>query len=152
VWTNNQSSSKARRILGNVLIFFGGLVLVGSAAAKFAHVPKVVTELGAMGFDGNKLMLIAILEILSAGLFLVRPLRAAGLLMVSAYLGGAIATHVQHGQLPHQPAFILALLWLGAWLRHPGVLWSLPESTFDTKQVASSAPLKSVQGRVWHES
>jgi len=57
-------------------------------------------------------------------LFLVRSTRAIGLLLVSAYLGGAIATHIQHGQAPSQPVFVLSLLWLGASLRHPGILWS----------------------------
>jgi hypothetical protein len=132
---NNQPISKSRRVLGNGLIFFAGLGLAGSAAAKFARVPKVVGELGAMGFDGHWLMLIAVLEILSAGLFLMRSTRAFGLLMVSAFLGGAIATHIQHGHSPAQPVFFLSVLWLGAWLRHPEILWSL--RALDTKQVAS---------------
>ncbi len=90
--TENASVSRKRRITGNVLIVLGGLMLIGSAGAKFAHVPKVVTELVAMGFDGNKLMLIAILEILSALLFLIPVTRSFGLLLVSSFLGGAIAT------------------------------------------------------------
>lgn len=123
--TENASVSRKRRITGNVLIVLGGLMLIGSAGAKFAHVPKVVTELGAMGFDGNKLMLIAILEILSALLFLIPVTRSFGLLLVSSFLGGAIATHMQHNQPIVQPSFVLFLIWLGAWLRHPQILWSL---------------------------
>ena len=146
--TNSQSISKRRRMLGAGLIVFGGLVLVGSAAAKFAQVPKVVMELGTMGFAGNRLTLIAVLEILSALLFLARSTRAIGLLLVSAYLGGAIATHIQHGQAPSQPAFILSLIWLGAWLRHPEVLWNLHASTHNTEQVASSKRQESALGPV----
>jgi DoxX-like family len=123
--TNNEPISKHRRILGNVVVFSCGLLLVGSAAAKFAHVPRVVGQLGAMGFDGNRLMLIAVLETITAVLFLMRPARSAGLLLVSAFLGGAIATHIQHGHSPAQPIFFLSLLWLGTWLRHPEILWSV---------------------------
>jgi hypothetical protein len=117
-------TSKRRRVIGTVLMFLGGFVLVASAGSKFAQVPKVVNEMGAMGFEGSRLMFIAALEMLSAILFVVPFSRAAGLLMVSAYMGGAIATHIQHGQSPVQPAMILAIFWLGTWLRHPGALWS----------------------------
>jgi hypothetical protein len=128
--TANASIGKARRIAGLVLICLGSIVLIGSAGAKFAHVPKVVNELGAMGFENGRLTMIAVLEVLSALLFLLPFTRSIGLLLVSAYMGGAIATHVQHGQPFIQPAMILALLWAGAWLRHPQVLWSMnPSST-----------------------
>ncbi|PYO76324.1 MAG: hypothetical protein E6K55_07845, partial [Gemmatimonadetes bacterium] len=93
--------------------------------AKFALVPQVAAQLGAFGFTGGRLTLIAIAEFVSAALFLVRQTRSAGLLLVSAFLGGAIATHLQHGQSVLQPAIVLGLLWLGAWLRHPETLWSV---------------------------
>jgi hypothetical protein len=119
-----QSIGNRRRISGNVLIFLTSLLLLGSAAAKLAHVPKVVSQLASMGFDGDRLILVGVLEILSAVLFLWRPTRSMGLLLVSAFLGGAIATHIQHGHSAAQPAVFLALLWLGTWLRHPEILWS----------------------------
>ena len=94
---------------------------------KLAHVPKVVTQLAALGYSGDRLTLIAILEIVGVALFLVRSTRALGLLLLSAFLGGAMAAHVQHGEIPFQPAMVLVLLWLGTWLRHPVVLWSLQD-------------------------
>ncbi len=145
---NNHPVSMPRRVLGNVLVFVGGIVLIGSAAAKFAHVPKVVNELGAMGFAGKRLLLIAVLELLSAVLFLVRPTRAAGLLLISAYLGGAVATHIQHGQSPAQPGFILSVLWFGAWLRHPEILWSLRHGMVDSRQLASREHEKHAPGLI----
>ena len=119
--TDNASIGKARRIAGLVLICLGSIVLIGSAGAKFAHVPKIVNELGAMGFDNGRLTMIAVAEVVSALLFLLPFTRSIGLLLASAYMGGAIATHVQHGQPFIQPAMILAILWAGAWLRHPQV-------------------------------
>ncbi|PYP43532.1 MAG: DoxX family protein [Gemmatimonadetes bacterium] len=118
---------KWQRTAGNVLIFLGGLALIGSAGAKFAQVPQVVSELNGFGFQG-KLMLIATGEALSALLFLLPPTRSIGVLLVSALLGGAIATHMQHGQSYVGPAGLLVLVWLGAWLRHPETLWSLTQA------------------------
>lgn len=117
-------SSGIRVRAGTALIYVLSLVLSGSAIAKFVQIPKVVTEMSAMGFDGGKLMLIASLELASAILFLYPRTRSFGLLMVSAYLGGAIATHVGHNELPFQPGFVLTLFWIAALLRHPQTLWS----------------------------
>jgi hypothetical protein len=117
--------SRPIRIAANVLIFLGGIALAGSALAKIAHVPIVVTQMAAVGFFGGRLLLIALLESICAVLFLIPITRSIGLLLVSGYLGGAIATHIGHGQPPFQPAFLLILLWLGIWLRHPEILWSL---------------------------
>jgi hypothetical protein len=128
-----------RRITGNILVFLGGSMLLASAGAKLAHVPKVVSELGAMGFEGNKLMFIALLEVVSALLFLIPFTRSAGLLLVSAFLGGAIATHLQHDQPIVQPSFVLFLIWLGAWLRHPGILLSFGSSTNEISRTANTA-------------
>ena len=111
--------------LGSILLTLGGLLLLGSAAAKLAHVPKVVAELGAMGFNGHKLTFIALLEVTSAVLFLVPFTRSVGLLLLSSFMGGVIATHLQHEPFRSivGPSAFLALLWLGAVLRHGEVLW-----------------------------
>jgi len=117
-------SGKARRNSGNTLIFLGSVLLLGSAGAKLAHVPAVVSQMASMGFPGWKLMFVAVLEVGCTVLFLIPTTRSLGLLLVSSYLGGAIATHLQHAQSILAPSIVLTLLWLGSWLRHPVVLWS----------------------------
>ena len=120
------AQSRARRIAGSVLIVLLGLVLASSAIVKFAHVPGVVTTMAASGFANGKLTLVATLELLSAALFLLPRTRSVGLLMLSAFLGGAICTHVQLGEYSKVggPSFLLFLVWIGTWLRHPQALWS----------------------------
>lgn len=134
--TDNISVGKGRRMAGLILICLISLMLLGSAGAKLAHVPKLVEEMGALGFTGGKLTMIAFAEIVSAILFLIPYTRSAGLLLASAYMGGAIATHVQHDQSFLQPGMVLALLWLGAWLRHPAVLWSLNQASAEKPPVS----------------
>jgi hypothetical protein len=109
------------------LVLLAGLLLAGSAATKFAGVPGVVRQMAAAGFAGHKLTLIAALESISATLFLLPRTRSLGVLLVSAYLGGAISAHVQGGDYPHAiaPAFLLALAWSGTAMRHHQMLWSL---------------------------
>jgi hypothetical protein len=109
--------SKVRNIVSNILIFLPSIALVGSSFAKFAHVPGIVAQMTALGFNGPKLMILAVLELASAALFLVPKTRPFGLLLVSAYLGGAIAAQLGHGQPPAPPAVLLALIWIGTWLK-----------------------------------
>lgn len=122
--TQDRSTKTRRRTVGSALIVFGSVLLLASASAKFARAPQVVAQLGAFGFVGWKLTVVACLEVLSALLYLIPRTRAAGLLVVSAFFGGAIATHMQHDQSVLVPAAFLGLLWLGAWLRHPEALWT----------------------------
>lgn len=122
--SQNTGVGNIRRITGIVLILIGSVVLIGSSASKFAHVPQVVQQLAKVGFADERLMIIATLEIVSAILLLVPLTRDFGLLFVSAYLGGAIATHMGHGEPVLPPAMILAILWAGTFLRHPEAMWS----------------------------
>ncbi len=114
---------------GQVLILLPGLALLGSALAKLLGVPAVTRQMGALGFSGATLTAIACLELVSATLFLWRPTRSFGLLLISAFLGGAICAHVQAGEIARAagPAAFLALAWTGAALRHPQVHWSLAQ-------------------------
>jgi hypothetical protein len=109
-----------------VLIFVLGLAVVTSSMVKFAGVQGVVHSMAAEGFSEGKLTLVAMLEIISAALFLYRRTRSFGILMLSSFLGGAICTHVQMGAYAKAigPFVLLALLWVGTWLRHPQALWS----------------------------
>lgn len=116
-------NGKARRIIGTALIIVVGILLLGSGATKIAHVPQVVAQMNSNGFSGEKLALVGILEVVCALLFLIPATRSWGFLLVSSFLGGAIATHFQHGQPVFAPLIVLALLWLGTWLRHTAILW-----------------------------
>jgi len=124
---SNESISRTRRIVGNCLIFLIGLMLlVVSAGSKFFAGSEMSVQLHNFGFDGHEVILIAIEEVISALLFLIPSTRRIGVLLVSAHMGGALATHLQHTQslLPLLPAaMVLALAWLGIWLRHPESFW-----------------------------
>jgi hypothetical protein len=120
----NTSISRGRRIPGITLMTLGSLVLLASATTKLVQIPKVIAELGAMGVHGNNVTYIGMLEVISALLFLLPATRSAGLLLVSSFLGGAIATHLEHGQPVIQPSVVLLLIWLGTWFRHPEMFWS----------------------------
>ncbi len=137
-----------RKRSGSVLISFLGLLLVGSAAAKF--VPQPASQMAALGFAGGRLLLIVFLEAVSAILLMIPQSRAIGLLLISAYLGGAIATHIGHGQLlaSVRPAVVLATLWTAVWLRNPEMLWSLAATSSAKNSGAKATEFGPVAGEV----
>jgi hypothetical protein len=119
----NSSTGRARQIAGNTFIALGAGALLAASAAKIANVPQMVNQLNADGFAGY-VGLIAAIEIVSAATFVIPITRALGLLLVSSFLGGAVATHLQHGLSPMAPAILLGVCWFGAWLHDPAALWS----------------------------
>ena len=118
------SPNRKRHVVGTALITLCSILLLESAMAKLAHVPAVVNQLAAVGFSPHKIVFVAMLEITGSLIFLIPSTRSIGLLLVSAFLGGAIATPLQPSQSIAGPSVILVLIWLGAWLRHPEVLRS----------------------------
>jgi hypothetical protein len=122
--TNALKNNRTR--LGSALMFLPGLALAVSSILKLAHVPGVVQQMTTRGFTGARYTLVATLELLSAIFYFHPRTRSFGLLFLSAFIGGAICTHVQLGEIPKgiPPAILLAFAWTGSWLCHPEVFWS----------------------------
>lgn len=128
--------SRRRAAFGNGLIDFCVFVMIAGGILKTLHPAKVVAYMGSMGYQGAALFLIAGLELFCAILFLLPATRVYGLLLVSAYFGGAISAHLAHhppvvggpfltymSMHPYAgslvPSLVLACAWAGIWLRHP---------------------------------
>ena len=134
-----QPISRRRALCGSILINFCVFVMIAGAIAKTLHPSKVVAYMGSMGYQGATLFLIAALELLCSVMFVLRATRVYGLLLVSAYFGGAISAHLAHhppvvggpflmymSTHPYLgsfvPSLVLASAWVGVWLRHPEML------------------------------
>ncbi len=139
--------SKVRQRVDDILIYLAVFVFIASGITKFVHVPLAVTEMGLLGLTGSSYMLVASIEITSGVLLLIRPMRSIALLFNSAHVGGAICAHLTAHQYfaMVQSAIVLSLCWLGAFLRHPQILWSLGE-------VSSSARMLPRQEEIVHRS
>lgn len=125
--TSPSEPDKQRRRAGETFIIVGGLILVASGSMKLLHIALVVSEMTSLNMAGWKMDLVGGLEVLSGLLFLTERLRSIGVPLSSAYLGAAVAAHIQSGQyFAVMPTFfIMGCCWLGAALRYPQLLWSL---------------------------
>jgi hypothetical protein len=74
---------------------------------------------GGLGLTVDQLRLIGAVELLSIVLFIIPRTGVVGTLLLSAYLGGAIATHLEHAQPIIMPIAISVVLWITAAIRFP---------------------------------
>ena len=117
--------SKTRRIAAWILIVLIGGGLIFSAVMKLSGAAEVVKVMGEWNMADWRIP-IGVVELATAILLLIPRTHSLGLLLATAYLGGAIATHIQQGEAPFaaSPAIMLALLWIAGLLRHPELLVS----------------------------
>lgn len=128
-----QSVHTRRASRGITLVRSVGVALVVSSFVKFSHPSPVVDYMGSMGYQDGTYYVIAAGELVIAVMLLVARSRWLGLLLASAYLGGAVAAHVAIHRYAVGGPFLefmatnpfvgallpgafLALLWAGAWL------------------------------------
>lgn len=112
-------SQKSIRITGWVLAIILGLFLSMSAFMKLTLDETVAAQAAAIGFDGATYRFIGVIEIVSVILFLIPRTGLIGTMLLVAYLGGAIVTHLQHQQPVGVAVTFQIVLWITAFIRFP---------------------------------
>ncbi|SFM79303.1 DoxX-like family protein [Chitinophaga sp. YR627] len=112
-------TTKWSNITGWVLSGIAGLMLGASAIDKIIQSGHALEMGASFGLSAGIYSLLGVIEILSVALFLYTQTGILGTLLLSSYLGGAIATHLQHHQDVLFPAFFEVLIWVAAVIRFP---------------------------------
>jgi hypothetical protein len=108
----------AGRALSGLLV----ATLMLSASLKLMHAPAfVATWTGHLGYTETSLTTIGILELACALAYAVPQTSLLGGVLLTGYLGGAIATHVRVGDAFLMPLVLGVLVWLGLYLRNQRV-------------------------------
>ena len=115
-------TTKTKNIIGWVLSGIIGLMLAASASDKIIGSEHALQMGASFGLTASTYAVLGIIEILSVILFLFPRTGILGTLLLSSYLGGAIATHLQHQQNIIFPMAIEALVWIAAVIRFPELL------------------------------
>jgi len=111
-------NNKTGKIIGWVLTALVTIVFAASGLAKLAG-GEAAAEI-ALGVGGTtNVMILGILELLIVVVFLIPKTAFVGLLLMIAYMGGAIAVHF----INHQPLatviMIQVLIWATGFFRFP---------------------------------
>jgi hypothetical protein len=103
------------------------LGLAASAAMKLQHSPELVGMFtGKLGYPESTLQWIAIVELLCAIVYAVPQTAVLGAILVTGYLGGAVATHVRVEDPFVAPLLLGVFAWLGLFLRDARLRALLP--------------------------
>ena len=106
-------------------------VVLSSARWKLTSNPWYVGEFERIGWEPTALTLLASLQLAALVLYLIPWTATLGAVLLTGYLGGAIATYVRIGEFypPLVPFTTAVLAWLGLWLREPRLRTLLPLRT-----------------------
>ena len=124
---SSQPDSKAQLWGGRVVSALPVLGLVMSASMKLSHKADMVAGFtGKFGYPESSLTPIGVVEILCTILYAIPQTSVLGAVLLTGYLGGAVATHVRVGD-PFVPPIVLGMLvWAGLFLRDTRVRALLP--------------------------
>lgn len=107
----------AGRILSGLTVLF----LLWDGVMKMMRPPLVLESWERLGYAESVSVGIGLLELICVAVYVFPPTSVLGAILLTGFLGGAVATHVRVGDplFTHVlfPTYIGALLWLGLYLR-----------------------------------
>lgn len=110
--------------IGRVLSALPVLLLTMSGMVKLLQPDFLVQGFNHLGYDPSLSLYIGIVELLCVLVYLIPPTAVLGAILITGYMGGAIATHVRLGEPFIVQIVVGVLVWLGLFLREPR-LWVL---------------------------
>jgi hypothetical protein len=120
---HDMSGTKKQRIAGWVISVLVTLFTIGvSAVGKFTAWPGKEEMFGKMGFTTALMTRIGVVEVVVAVLTLIPQTAFIGAILMTAYLGGAVVTHLRVGEPFFFPIVLAVVMWIGQALRQPEIL------------------------------
>lgn len=120
--------SKTQKIIYWSLTALVGFVFLGSAMSKLTANPEAIKMAVGFGIDASMYRMLGIIELASAILFIIPRTGILGTILLAAFMGGAIATHLQNGISVVAPCIIQALVLAVAFYRFPTLRTDLLKS------------------------
>ena len=115
---------------GIIVSALPALFLLMDAVGKLVKPPVVVEGTLELGYQDGVIVPLGILLLASTILYIIPKTSVLGAILLTGYLGGAVATHVRivNPLFTHQlfPVYLGVLIWLGLWLHDPRVRNLLP--------------------------
>jgi len=118
--------SKAQLWTGRVLSTLPVLLLLPMSVMMFLVVPDVVKEMAKSGYTPGSIHFIGAALLVSTVLYAIPRTAVLGAILLTGYLGGAVATHVIKGEPWFAPVIFGVVIWLGLVLRDPRYRFVLP--------------------------
>jgi hypothetical protein len=120
------ASTPASVWAGRALTALFALFMLGaSIAPKLLGMPVAAETIEALGWSRDHVLMIGLLELAFTVLYLVPRTAVLGAVLMTALLGGAMATHIRVGSplFSHVlfSIYLALFMWGGLWLRSPAL-------------------------------
>jgi len=128
VQTHNRTGRRWLLWVGWVVSLWPAFVVISSATWKLTRNPWYVKEFARIGWPDNALTGLALLQLACLALYLIPPTAVLGAILLTGYLGGAIAAYTRMGE-PYPvlvPLSTSMIAWLGIYLREERLRRLLP--------------------------
>ena len=113
--------SRGQRWTARFLTGFAVLFLVFDAAMKLLQLAPAIQGSTELGFAAGSVFGIGLVELACIALYVIPRSSFIGAVLLTGYLGGAIASHVRVGNplFSHVlfPSYVAAMIWGGLYLR-----------------------------------
>lgn len=113
--------TEKRPSAGYILSGLPVLFLLVDAVGKFVKPAAVVEGTQQLGYSESVIVPLGVILLVSTIIYLVPKTSILGAILLTGYLGGAVATHVRVGSplFSHVlfPVYLGVMLWLGLYLR-----------------------------------
>jgi hypothetical protein len=112
---------------GRALSTLASLMFLMSASMKLTQQPQVLQTLGGQfGYPDGIALTLGLLELACVVLYLLPRTAVLGAVLLTGYLGGAVATHVRVSDPFIGPVIAGVVVWAGLYLRDPRIRALLP--------------------------
>jgi hypothetical protein len=112
---------------------FALFMLGASIAPKLLGMPVAGDTIAALGWPRDYVLMIGLFELTFTVLYLIPRTSVLGAVLMTALLGGAMATHIRAGSplLSHTlfSIYLALFMWGGLWLRSPALRAVFPLNT-----------------------
>ncbi|HEU4795511.1 MAG TPA: DoxX family protein [Pyrinomonadaceae bacterium] len=116
-----QTTSSGRLWAARIISGLPALFLLMDGAMKLVKPAFVVEATVGLGYPESVIIPIGVVLIVCTILYLIPKTSVLGAILLTGYLGGAVATHVRTGESLFAlifPVIVGVLLWLGLYLRN----------------------------------
>lgn len=124
--TKSKTQLWIARVMSGIVILF----MLMDSIMKFIQPAEVVTGTTELGFEMHHILTLGILGLISVLLYVYPRTSLLGAILLTAYWGGAVATHLRldNPLFSHLlfPVYLGILAWGGLWLRDQNIRNFLP--------------------------
>lgn len=109
-------------IIGRVMSGVISLLLIADASVKFLSIKPVTDSAAQLGYSPDAMPIVGTILLACVALYLIPATSVFGALLLTGYLGGAVATHFRvHNPLLGYtlfPTYVATFVWGGLYLRN----------------------------------